>query len=75
MLSSRALAGQVRIQDLCKGGPSWDFADIAQWSRGSTNKLGLKMGGQGGAGPPGPPLDPYLLVMGKRMQEEGWVVV
>ena len=35
---------QVRIHDLCKGGPSRDFADIAQRSRGSGKNLGLKMG-------------------------------
>ena len=53
---------QVRIQDLCKGGgPSRDFADIAQRSRGGGKNLGLKMGGQGGARAPGPPpLDPHL---------------
>ena len=41
---------QVRIQDLCKGGGGHkrDFADIAQWSRGSGKNLGLKIEGQGG---------------------------
>ena len=50
---------QVRIQDLCKGGPSRDFADIVQRSHGGSKNVGLKMGGRGGGGPPGPP-DPHL---------------
>ena len=42
---------QVRIQDLCKGGPKRDFADIAQRSRGGGKNLDLKIGSQGGPGP------------------------
>ena len=58
----RELSEPVRIQDLCKGGPSRDFADIAQQSRIGGKNLGLKMGGRGGPGPRDPaPLDPYLL--------------
>ena len=53
----------MRIQDLCKGGGSRDFADIAQWSHGGGKNLGLKTGGSGGPGPqaPPPPLDPHLV--------------
>ena len=43
------------IQDLCKGGPSRDFADIAQRSRGGSKNLGPKMGGRGGGGARAPP--------------------
>ena len=64
-LGSKARAGsinifvyQVRIQDLCKGGPS----------RGSGKNCDLKMGGQGGgAGPPQHPLDPHLYMAVKLM--------
>ena len=42
------------MQDLCRGGGSQDFADIAQRSRGGGKYLGLKLGGRG-AGPPAPP--------------------
>ena len=39
-----------------QGGPSRDFADIAQQSCGSGKNLGLKMGGEGGGpGPQAPP--------------------
>ena len=43
---------QVRIQDLCKGGKQ-NLADIALWSRGDEEKVGLKTGSREG-GVPGP---------------------
>ena len=46
-------ASQVRIQDLCKGGPA-EILPTSRRSRGGSKNLGLKMGGR----PPPPPPDP-----------------
>ena len=61
------MLNQVRIQDLCRGGGSQDFADIAQWSRGSGKNLGLKMGDQGGGR--APRIRTWLFLQGVKIVE------